>query len=89
MEELLIEQENKMNFLRKERLSDFECWAIMRFAMYFEYVKDNSWWWCDNCLCWEEEGVNCRLWLSKNGNIMLERYGGKLDRVDELFLLRF
>lgn len=84
MKPILIPEENRHLFKKKEHLSDFECWAMRKFATDFEYCTEESqWWWYDNKLY---VGDGTSLWLTDNGNIMYEVVS---DEVDELYVLRF
>ena len=84
MTPILIPEENRHLFERKEHLSDFDCWAIRKFALDFGYcTKEGEWWWYENEL-YVGEGTS--LWLTENDNIMYEVVS---DEVDELYILRF
>lgn len=84
MTPILIPEENRHFFKRKEHLSDFDCWAMRKFALDFDYcTKEGEWWWYDSEL-YVGEGVS--LWLTENDNIMYEVVS---DEVDNLYVLRF
>lgn len=83
MEQILIPEENRHFFTKKERLSDFECWALKKFAEEFGFANDGQWWWSDSEL-YVDSGTS--LWLTDNSNVMYEIVS---DDVDELYILRF
>lgn len=82
MEQLLIPEEYRL-LPKKERLSDFECWALKKFAVEFGFAIDDQWWWTDSKLY---VGDGTSLWLTDNGNVIYEIVS---DDVDELYILRF
>ena len=87
MEKVLINEEHKKFFEQKHRTSDFESWALRQFAHNCMGVpQDGAWTWYDDKLVLDvESDVREYLWLTDNGNLMLERVG---DGVDELYVIR-
>lgn len=83
MEQILIPEENRHLVTKKEHISDFECWALKKFAVEFGFAIDDQWWWTDSKLY---VGDGTSLWLTDNGNVMYEIVS---DDVDELYILRF
>lgn len=83
MEQILIPEENRHLVTKKEHLSDFECWALKKFAVEFGFAINNQYWWTDSELY---VGDGTSLWLTYNGNVMYEIVS---DDVDELCILRF
>lgn len=80
MEEIKIK--NREFFKKKEHLSDFECWALKEFANRFGYATSGEWWWNDCCLY---VGDGTCLWLTENGNVMLQIV---TEESDDLYVLR-
>lgn len=83
MEQILIPEENRHFFTKKERLSDFECWALKKFAVEFGFAINDQYWWTSSKL-YVDSGTS--LWITDNGNVMYEIVS---DDVDELYILRF
>lgn len=83
MERYFIKEENRHLFVKKDSISDFECWALKKFAEEFGFANDGPWWWCDSEL-YVDSGTS--LWLTDNSNVMYEIVS---DDVDELYILRF
>lgn len=83
MKQIPIPEENRHFFTKKEHLSDFECWALKKFAFEFGFAINDQYWWSDSEL-YIDSGTS--LWLTDNGNVMYEIVS---DDVDELYILRF